>query len=135
MLNVRFVTEHCFQLVRNSIYRNIFGHGLAPVVLSSWGMRHNERLNKLREKQHQLAATIREAEAIADTQLRKRELRAKLILGGALLGLPPGERETLLSILLSLMTERDRNFVTEFLDDEQMSTKLEDTDPNHQGLN
>ena len=82
-------------------------------------MKLNDRLQKLREEKKLLIETIKQAEAKASTVQRKREARAKIIVGGALLSLAESEREALLSILLPRMTERDRIFVGEFLAGDQ----------------
>ena len=79
----------------------------------------NARLAKLREQQQQLQAAIREAEAKASVRERRSESRAKLILGGALLSLPAGERDAVLSMFLDRMPERDRRFVSEHLAEDQ----------------
>ena len=78
-------------------------------------MKLNDRLQKLRQEKKLLIEAIKQAEAKASTVQRKRETRAKIILGGALLGIPGGEREALLTMLLPCMTERDRTFIGVFL--------------------
>ena len=74
-----------------------------------------DRLAKLRERQLQLTAALREAEAVAAGRQRKQETRAKIILGAVVLAMPAGEREAILSMLLPRATERDRRFIGEHL--------------------
>ena len=50
---------------------------------------------------------------------RKRDARAKIIVGGVLLNSPESEREALLSMLLPHLTKRDRAFVGEILAGDQ----------------
>ena len=99
------------------------------------GMKLNDRLAKLRQQKMLAIEALRQAEAKASTRLRKQQNRAKIILGGALLCMPDGEREALLSMLLPHLTEHYRHFVTEHLAGEQASTTPENADQSHQGLN
>lgn len=78
-------------------------------------MNLNNRLAKLREKQQQLTAALREAEAVASTRRRKQDTRAKIILGAVVLSMPEDEREAILAMLLPRAVERDRQFVSEHL--------------------
>ena len=78
-------------------------------------MNLNNRLAKLREKQQQITAALREAEATASTRQRKQNTRAKIILGAVVLSMPEGEREAILAMLLPRAMDRDRQFVSEHL--------------------
>ena len=82
----------------------------------------NVRLAKLREKQQQITAALREAEATAATRQRKTLTRSKIIVGGVVFSLPGGERDALLSMLYGRMVERDRQFVSECLAADAPST-------------
>ena len=78
-------------------------------------MNLNTRLKKLREHKQQIIEGLRQAEAKAATRQRKRETRAKIILGAVVLSMSEGEREAILSMLLPHTSERDRQFVSEHL--------------------
>lgn len=82
-------------------------------------MKLNNQLQKLREEKKLIIEALKQAQAKASTVQRKREARAKIIVGGALLGSPESEREALLSMILPRMIERDRTFLSEFLAGEQ----------------
>ena len=82
-------------------------------------MKLNDRLQKLREEKKLVIEALKQAEAKASTQRRKREARAKIIVGGMLLSSSESEREMMLSMLLPRMVERDRTFVSEFLAGDQ----------------
>ena len=77
------------------------------------------RLKKLREEKKLVIEALKQVEAKASTQRRKREARAKSIVGGLLLSSSESEREMMLSMLLPRMTERDRIFVGEILAGDQ----------------
>ena len=78
-------------------------------------MNLNHRLKKLRENKKQIIEALRVAEADASTRQRKRETRAKIILGAVVLSTAEGEREALLAMLLPRIMERDRQFINEYL--------------------
>ena len=78
-------------------------------------MKLNVRLQKLREEKKLIIEALKQAEAKASTAQRKREARAKIIVGGLLLSAPESEREMMLSMILPRMTERHRTFIGEFL--------------------
>ena len=82
-------------------------------------MNLNNRLEKLRRQQQQISEALKVAQAKASTRARKRQTRARIILGAAVLSVPAKEREILLSRLLHQMVERDRQFVSECLADDQ----------------
>ena len=82
-------------------------------------MNLNTRLKKLREHKQQIMEELRQAEAKAATRQRKRETRAKIILGAVVLSMQAGEREAILSMLLPHTSERDRSFISEHLADGQ----------------
>ena len=82
-------------------------------------MNLNNRLEKLRRQQQQITEALKVAQAKASTRARKRQTRAKIILGAAVLSVPAKEREVLLSMILPEMVERDRQFVSECLADDQ----------------
>ena len=113
MLNVRLVAAALFRRAQEQARGNIFGWGLAPPLLKSWGMTQSSRLQKLRQRQARLDEELRAAKAAVDSRHKKDLHRTKLILGGALLTMPAGEREALLPMLLHHLDERQRRFVTE----------------------
>ena len=76
-------------------------------------MTQSARLAKLREKQLQATAALREAEAKEEIRQRKDFTRLQLAWGASVLALPPGERELVEPILLNHMNERHRKFVSE----------------------
>ena len=78
-------------------------------------MNLNGRLAKLREQQRQIAEALRQAEAEVSVRQRKAETRTKIILGGALLAMTPGERDALLPMFVDHISERDRQFVSDYL--------------------
>ena len=82
-------------------------------------MNLNDRLQKLRGEKKLLIEAIKQAEAKASTAQRKREARAKIIVGGLLLSASESEREMMLSMILPRMTERHRTFIGEFLAGDQ----------------
>ncbi len=98
-------------------------------------MKINDRINKLHQQKKLLIETLKQAEAKASIRQRKAETRVKIILGGALLSLPDGERDALLSMLLPHTTERDHRFVSDHLAGKQAPTTPENADHGHQGLN
>ena len=71
----------------------------------------NTRLERLRRKQEQIAATLRTMETEVIVKKRKAVTRAKIIVGGTVVAMPAGERDALLAMILSRMTEKDRCFV------------------------
>lgn len=85
-------------------------------------MNNTAKLEKLRQRQEQIAEAIRAAEAVEATRQRKEENRAKFILGSAILSLPAGEREALLPMVLDRLNERDRHFITVCLSGELFAT-------------
>lgn len=82
-------------------------------------MNLNTRLKKLREDKRLIIERLHQAEAKASTRQRKRETRAKIILGAVVLAMAKDEREAILSMLLPHAIERDRQFVSEHLADNQ----------------
>ena len=78
-------------------------------------MNLNNRLEKLRRQQQQVTEALRQEEAKASDRARKRETRAKIILGAVVLTMPDGEREALLSMILPQMAKRDHGFISEYL--------------------
>ena len=82
-------------------------------------MKLNDRLEKLRHEKKLIIEALRVAEHKASTRQRKRENRAKIILGAVVLSMQAGEREAILSMLLPHTTERDRSFISEHLADDQ----------------
>lgn len=78
-------------------------------------MNLTNRLEKLRHQKTLLHEALKQAEAKASKRQRKRDTRAKIILGAVVVSMPEDEREALFSMLLPRMTERDRGFVTEHL--------------------
>ena len=115
MLNVRLVAEPVFGLSRITPLEIFSASAMAPALLDFEGMNHTIRLNKLREKQLQIAAALREAEAEASARQRKDESRTDHIIGRAFSQMPAGEREALLPSLWPHMKERERVFVTNCL--------------------
>lgn len=87
--------------------------------LSLGAMNLNTRLKKLREDKRQIVERLRQEEAKASTRQRKRDTRAKIILGAVVLAMDKDEREAILSMLLPRVSERDRQFVGEHLAGEQ----------------
>ena len=71
----------------------------------------DRQLATLRAKQDQLLAQIRDRETIVAKEERRRDAKAKILLGGALMALPAGERDALLGMLLPRLAERERAFV------------------------
>ena len=84
-------------------------------------MNLNERHAKLLQRQQQLTAALQANQAQILSRQRKEQARAKIILGGALLSLPSGEREALLSMLTPHLNEREQRFITEHLANSQVS--------------
>ena len=71
----------------------------------------DKRLADLYARQEQLLAQIRDRETVVAKEERRRDAKAKILLGGALMTLPAGEREALLGMLLPRLGEREREFV------------------------
>ena len=82
-------------------------------------MNLNTRIKRLQEDKRQIIERLRQEEAKASTRLRKRETRAKIILEAVVLGMRKDEREAILSMLLPHAVERDRQFVSEHLADNE----------------
>ena len=82
-------------------------------------MNINTRIQKLRHRQQLLRESLKQAQVEAFKSAGKKEMRAKIILGAAVLSVPAKEREVLLSMILPEMVERDRQFVSECLADDQ----------------
>ena len=78
-------------------------------------MNLNTRLKKLRADKQQIIERLRQEEAKASTRERKRETRARIILGAVVLSMQKGEREAILSMLLPHTSGRDRQFIDEYL--------------------
>ena len=72
----------------------------------------DKRLADLYVRQEQLLAQIRDRGTVVAKEGRRRDVKAKILLGGALMGLPAGERGALLGMLLPRRGEREREFVT-----------------------
>ena len=90
------------------------------------------RLEKLRARQQQLTAALREAEATVATRRHKAMSRSRGIVGGVVLALPAGERDAVLSMLHGHMSARDREFVSDCLAGDvqpTMPAKSEPSDP------
>ena len=120
MLSVRFGSASSRVLQKMTV-RKFSAVKRASALLRERGMNLNNRLEKLRRQQQQITQALKQAEAKASTQARKRQTRAKIILGATVLSVPAKEREVLLSMILPEMTERDRQFVSECLADDQPS--------------
>ena len=73
------------------------------------------KLKKLREQQKQITEALRTVEAEADTRHRQAIHRSKILLGDAILTMPPSERDALLPMLLGRMTARHQSFIGECL--------------------
>ena len=78
-------------------------------------MKLNNRLEQLRHQKKLLQEALKQAEAKASIRQRKRDTRAKVVLGAVVLSMTSDEREAMLTMLVPHLNERDRSFITEHL--------------------